>query len=357
VISNRSSLIEQLLQSCELDAVLILDPRNLRYLCGFTGSDGALLVSGRKDRFLTDSRYTTQARSQVAADQVIEYSVKFDGIISNLLEMGVRRVGFEAEAVPFAVVQKLQEKGGQFEWVAVGKEFLALRGIKDAGEVRAMEAAAQINAAAFAEILPLLRPGAVEREVALALEFAMRRRGAEEKAFDLIVASGDRGAMPHGIAAERIIQKGELVTIDFGNRFQGYHSDETVTVAIGEVSSRLRKIFDTALAAHDLAMAAVKPGVPLREIDGIARGHIAARGFGDFFGHGLGHGVGLDIHEFPTLNQRSEEIAREGMVFTIEPGIYIPGTGGVRIEDMVQVTADGCRQLTRISKEFQSLPV
>jgi Xaa-Pro aminopeptidase len=213
-----------------------------------------------------------------------------------------------------------------------------------------------LAAAAFEEILPMIRPGVVERDISLALEFAMKRRGAEEKSFDFIVASGERGALPHGVASQKKIQSGELVTIDFGARWQGYHSDETVTLAVGRVDPRLREIYDIVLDAHDRAMDMVRPGVPLREIDRIARDHIAERGYGEYFGHGLGHGVGLEVHEFPAVSPRSEEVAGEGMVITIEPGIYIPGLGGVRIEDMVKVTRDGHRRLTRLDKKFRSLP-
>jgi Xaa-Pro aminopeptidase len=197
----------------------------------------------------------------------------------------------------------------------------------------------------------------VERDISLALEYALKRRGGEEKAFDFIVASGPRGAMPHGVASERVIRDGELVTIDFGTRVRGYHSDETVTVAVGEVPRKLREIYTLVLDAHDRALKQVRPGVPLSELDGLARRHIGDGGYGDFFGHGLGHGVGLEIHESPTVSSRSEEIATEGMVITIEPGIYVPDLGGVRIEDMVLVTATGQRCLTRIPKDFRTLAV
>jgi Xaa-Pro aminopeptidase len=245
----------------------------------------------------------------------------------------------------------------ELTWVPIGEEVLSLRGAKGPSEIEALLEATRISAEAFEEILPLVRPGAVEKEIALALEFAMKRRGGEEKAFDFIVASGYRGALPHGIASDKVIATGELVTFDFGTRFAGNHSDETVTVAVGEVPSRLREIFDTVLHAHDLAIAQVRPGVALKDIDSVARRHIAGRGYGDYFGHGLGHGVGLEVHEYPTVSPRSEAVAEAGMVITIEPGIYIPELGGVRIEDMVQVTTDGCRPLTRIPKTFRTLPV
>jgi Xaa-Pro aminopeptidase len=358
MIREKAPLAWNLLEECGLDAFVFLSLPNIRYLCGFTGTDGALVVTRAGDCFLTDSRYTTQACRQVTADHIREYSSKLDGIVSFLNEQGVRRVGFEAETVSFATVQRLKEKGSaENEWVPIDREVLSLRGVKDGAELAVLLEATRIAAESFEEILPQICPGAVEREIALALEFAMKSRGGEEKSFDFIVASGVRGAMPHGLASEKVIREGELVTLDFGTRYQGYCSDETVTVAVGEVSPQLREIFDIVLLAHDLAIAKVSPGVPLKDIDGVARQHIADCGYGDYFGHGLGHGVGLEVHEYPTVSFRSEEVAKEGMVFTIEPGVYIPELGGVRIEDMVQVTAEGCLQLTRIPKAFRTLPV
>lgn len=358
MVKNRAHLARKLLALCGLDALVFTSPANIRYLCGFTGTDGVLVITAERDAFLTDSRYTTQARQQVTADVFRQYSVKLDGIYSYLEEAGSRRVGFEAETLPFATVQRLQERAvGRCEWVPIVKELLPLRGEKDTAEIATLLEAARLNAEAFEDVLPLIRPGAAEREIALALEFALKRRGGEEKAFDFIVASGPRGAMPHGVASDRQIGNGELVTIDFGVRLGGYHSDETVTVAVGEVAPQLREIYDTVLEAHDRALRAVRPGVALREIDDIARRYIYESGYGDYFGHGLGHGVGLEVHEYPTVSPRSEELALTGMVFTVEPGIYVPELGGVRIEDMVEVTADGCRQLTRIPKNFRTLAV
>lgn len=358
MVKDRAPLARKLLEDCNLDAFVFFDLANVRYLCGFTGTDGVLVVSRGGDCFLTDSRYTAQARRQVHAEQIREYRVKLDGLIALLDEQGGRRIGFESETLPFATVQRLKEKGAAgHDWVPVDKEILSLRGVKGASELDAMLEATRINAEAFEEVVPLIRPGAVEREVALALEFALKRRGGEEKAFDFIVASGTRGAMPHGVASDKPIRAGELVTLDFGTRINGYHSDETVTVAVGEVAPRLREIYDVVLRAHDLAMAQVRPGMLLKDIDDVARRYIAERGYGDYFGHGLGHGVGLEVHEYPTVSSRSESVAEEGMVFTVEPGIYVPELGGVRIEDMLQVTGDGCRPLTRIPKTYRTLPV
>lgn len=345
-----------LLESQGLDAIVFQNLSNLRYLCGFSGSDGALLVAPGGDCFLCDSRYTTQARGQVVAAEQQEYRVKAEAIGAWLSAQGAKRIGFEAESLTVAGLERLQSKGPQdAEWMSLTREHLAFRACKDAEEVAAIQEAAALNALAFAEVLSLIRPGTVERELSLALEFALKRRGGEEKAFDFIIASGPRGALPHGVASERTLETGDLVTIDFGTRVRGYHSDETVTVGIGTVDPRLRQIYDIVLAAHDQALAAVRPGVSLREVDAIARRVIEVAGYGDYFGHGLGHGVGLEVHEFPTLSPRSEDVAEVGMVLTIEPGIYVPDLGGVRIEDMVLVTAEGAQCLTQISKSFRSL--
>ncbi|MBE9487456.1 MAG: M24 family metallopeptidase, partial [Chloroflexi bacterium] len=207
----------------------------------------------------------------------------------------------------------------------------------------------------FTEILPQIRPGISERQLALELEFALKRLGGECNAFDFIVASGLRGALPHGVASDKLLATGELVTIDFGTRVDGYHSDETVTLALGKIDGNLRQIFDIVLEAHDLALAAIQPGMLVRELDAVARDYVISHGYGDYFGHGLGHGVGLEIHESPALSPREETQLLEGMVITIEPGIYLPGTGGVRIEDTVVVRADGYELLTGISKDYKEV--
>lgn len=339
-----------------LDAICLVHPANLRHQCGFTGTDGAFVVTEGQSWFLTDSRYTVQAEEQVANATVIEYRQKASGICKLLARQGVRRVGFEAAQMTVAELHLLERNsGGKIEWVPLEKQLLDLRSLKSDEEKSFLKRAADIAADAFSEILPLVRPGIREVDIAMELEFALRRRGGEEKAFDFIVASGTRGALPHGVASDKILASGELVTIDFGTRYRGYHSDETVTLALGDVDEKLREVFDTVLEAHDLALQMVRPGVSLNEIDEVARELIRKRGYGDYFGHGLGHGVGLEIHEYPVVSPRSEAHAQAGMVFTIEPGIYVPDLGGCRIEDMVMVTADGCEVLTSIPKQFQTI--
>ncbi|MEJ2200411.1 MAG: Xaa-Pro peptidase family protein [Desulfuromonadaceae bacterium] len=357
MINNRIIQASEFLRTCALDAFVFFYLPNIRYLSGFTGTDGVLVLVGGETAFLTDSRYTSQARQQVVAGTIREYRNKIEAVVEFLTEKGAIRVGFEAETLAYGTVSELREKGDFFQWIPVTSEVKALRCQKDAAEILALERAAALNAECFNEVLADIRPGARERDIALALEFALKRRGAEEKSFEYIVASGVRGAFPHGVASDKQLAAGEMVTIDFGCRLQGYHSDETVTLALGPVSARMREIYATVLEAHDRAIDRVRPGIALKDIDAVARDFISECGFGEFFGHGTGHGLGLEVHEFPPVSFRSDEMAKEGMVFTIEPGIYIPELGGVRIEDTVLVTADGCRRLTRIPKDFQMLPV
>jgi len=352
---HRRQKVADLLAELDLDALVFCKAENIRYLCNFTGSDGALIAFSDQQVFLTDSRYTTQAHAEVSADSICEYTVKVDGIIEQIRAHGAGRIGFEAE-LPYRIVKELRDKGDpSWQWLDCHEELHGLRMHKSPEEIHWIDAAASLHLAALAEVEPLIRPGRRELDVSMALEFALRRLGAEEKAFDIIVASGVRGAMPHGIASDKILGEGELVTIDFGCRLKGYHSDETVTLSMGDVPDELKTIYDAVLEAHDLALSAVAPGVALVELDRIAREHIKACGYGNYFGHGLGHGVGLEIHEAPTLSPRSKTIAEAGMVFTIEPGIYVPGLGGVRIEDMVLVTAEGRQTLTKIPKTFRNI--
>ena len=356
MLDNRTSALRVLLDDQGLDALLLTSPAHLRYFSGFTGSAGALIVTAKETIFLTDSRYTLQANEEVVVDQRREYAVQGEGIVAALDDCGAIKVGYEAENLTCAAFKRLQAVSGQrFEWSGLDRPMSVLRGIKDNDEIAALRRAAHLAAAAFEQIAPLLRPGIAEREIALALEFAMRRLGGDEKSFDLIVASGERGALPHGTASDRLLCAGEFVTIDFGLRLDGYCSDETVTIALGEVDPELKRVYDTVFQAQQQAILAIRPGVSLKEIDAVARNIIVEAGYGSFFGHGLGHGVGIMVHEYPTLSPRSDDTAQVGMVFTVEPGVYLPGKGGVRLEDMVVVTPDGCRKLTCISKKLRRI--
>ena len=352
MLKNRVAAARVYLDRLHLDAVLFINNSNIRYLTGFTGTEGALILWNADAVFLTDSRYSYQASFEIKDIRTVEYREKLPFIVSQLLERGSIRIGFEAEYMTVALYRSLKELLPECELVSLGAELDDLRIIKDASEKELLGKAAEIASDALLEILDNIKPDAVESDLALLLEFAMRKSGAEGKAFDFIFASGDRGALPHGRASDKKILAGELVTIDFGAMYNGYNSDETVTIAVGTPDNRQREVYQIVKDAHDLALESVRPGISFKELDCKARGYIEKKGYGQYFGHGLGHGVGLDIHEKPVVSFRSDGEAAEGMVFTIEPGIYLPGWGGVRIEDTVYVTGDGCCLLTKVPKDL-----
>ena len=283
MLNNRVSSAREYLERFGVEAIIFLGLPNIRYLAGFTGSDGALVLGKEKEWFLTDSRYTTQASQEVVEAGVIEYRIKIDGIAALLTAESVKKAGFEAEQTTVAFLQTLTEALPDVELIPIGAELDDLRIHKDAEELSSLAGSAEIASQALLGILDLIRPGVPEREVALALEFAMKRAGAQEKSFDFIVASGPRGAMPHGKASDKTIQAGELVTLDFGAVYRGYHSDETVTVAVGTPDSRQKEIYSIVKDAHDKALEAVKPGISLKELDGIARRYIEAKGIRQLF--------------------------------------------------------------------------
>jgi len=352
MLKNRRSRLKPFFDDHGLDAILITNLANIRYLCGFSGSEGALLLARDEAWFLCDSRYTTQAADEVRGAEIREFSAKFEAVCSLLTEKKIRRFGIEATHMMVSDFRQLSERLDGCELVGIGATLDSIRSCKDQDEIEILGRVASLASASLEAVLTSLVPGIRETDFALELEIEMRRRGAEARAFDFIVASGERGAMPHGRASDKVLRTGELVTIDFGAVKDGYHSDETVTVAVGRPSDRGREIHDIVRQAHDRAIAAVRPGISCRDLDAVARDYIREQGYDPYFGHGLGHGVGLEIHEKPVISPRSEVIIEEGMVFTIEPGIYVPGFGGVRIEDTVAVTADGCVILTKAPKNL-----
>ncbi len=353
MLKNRRSRLKRFFEEYSLKAVLFTDLRNIRYLCGFSGTEGALLIAQDSAWFLCDSRYTAQAAEEVQGAEIMECApVRIDTVAALADQFDLERIGFEAAHTNVSAFRRMSEKLSGIELVELGAGLDEIRICKDRAEIELLSSVAMLSSQALAEVLATIKPGVREADIALSLEFEMRRRGAEGKAFDFIVASGVRGAMPHGRASDKIIRSGELVTIDFGALKDGYHSDETVTVACGKPGIREQEIHSVVRTAHDLAVEGVRPGVSCKDLDEIARAYIRDKGFGDYFGHGLGHGVGLEIHEMPTLSPRSTAVLEEGMVITIEPGIYIPGFGGVRIEDTVVVTGNGCHVITGADKKL-----
>jgi Xaa-Pro aminopeptidase len=350
--ASRLQRARSLLEQRGIDALLVHQAANRTYLTGFTGSAGIAVITDLETLLLVDFRYTDQAAAEASGFEVVKADRQFIDTLTDVVRgRGLRRLGFESESVTVKQHRDYADRLAPAELVPI-EGVDRLRWVKDADERARIERASSIADAAFAHVQPLLRPGAVERDIAVELEFFMRRNGAEKEAFESIVASGPRSALPHGRAADRALRRGDFVTLDFGAVYRGYVSDCTRTVVLGEASAKQQQVYGTVLAAQQAALAGIRPGMTGKAADGIARTVIAEAGYGEAFGHGLGHGVGLLVHEGPTLSPREEAELAPGMVVTVEPGIYLPGWGGVRIEDLAVITADGCRSLTRAPKEL-----
>ncbi|KEF35390.1 aminopeptidase [Deinococcus sp. RL] len=331
-----------------VDALWVSDPANVRAVSGFSsGKDGKVLVTGDGAVLYTDGRYTVQAQEESRIEQHIARPPETYQDAAERVRGG--RVGFEAEHLTVAGLEDLRAHW-EAELVPTRGLVEALRRVKTPQEVAAIREAQALADRVYAAVRPMVRAGVRELDVALELETGLRRAGAEV-AFDVIVASGPRGAMPHGVASDKVIEEGELVTIDFGARVRGYHSDMTRTLAVGRPSDELRRVYGAVLEAEEAAVAAVGPGVRAADLDALARGILERHGLAAAFAHSLGHGVGLNIHEGPGLRGTSEDVLEPGMVVTIEPGAYLPGVGGVRIEDLVLVTERGHEVLSRAAKE------
>ncbi len=335
-----------------VDAMLITRPENRRYMSGFTGSAGTLVVSQAKAYLLTDFRYIEQATSQAPEFEIVRIGEPGKDVLRDLVQADeIKTLGFEQDYVSYAEYEQLKQRLA-IQLVPLSGIVEKLRLIKDETEIACMQRATKIAEAAFEQVLPEIKPGRSELEIALDLEFAMRRMGAEGMAFPIIAASGPRSSLPHGRASERVLEVGDFLTLDFGAIYNGYCSDMTRTVVLGKPSEKQREIYNIVLEAQLSAQAAVRSGMQGKELDQVARDIIAAAGYGDFFGHSLGHGVGLQVHEGPRAGKTSEDVLQPGMVVTIEPGIYLPEFGGVRIEDMVLVTATGHRNFNSIAKDL-----
>ncbi|MBS4199638.1 aminopeptidase P family protein [Bacillus sp. FJAT-49732] len=344
-------LREQFKQS-NIDGFLITSTYNRRYMSNFTGTAGVALISFDRALFITDFRYTEQAVKQAEGYEIVKHTGPItQEVAEKVKELGIKKLGFEQDHMPFSA-WKQYEEAIEAELIPISNVIENLRMIKDSHEISILKEAADIADAAFKHILDFIKPGKTELEVTNELEFFMRKCGATSSSFDIIVASGWRAALPHGVASDKIIEKGDFVTMDYGALHKGYVSDITRTVAIGEPSDKLKEIYNITLEAQLRAMEQIKPGMSGIEADAIARDYITEKGYGEHFGHSLGHGIGLEVHEGPGLSYRSEGKLVPGMVVTVEPGIYLPGIGGVRIEDDTLITASGNETLTHSTKEL-----
>ena len=356
LVKERVDSLRQLMPASRLDGVLAYSNENRRYLSGFTGSTGFVVIGKNIAGFITDFRYMEQAAKQCNGFEiVIQSNNLMEKIAETLRKAGIRRLGIEEDFMTVGFCEDLKRALPGIELLPARSIFAKLRITKDASEVESIRKAADIADEAFKQLLGYIKPGLRETEVALELEYYMRKNGASATSFDSIVASGVRSSLPHGVASEKIIKTGEFLTLDFGCVYNGYCSDMTRTVFIGKAAEKHRRIYDLVLKAQVAALEGIKPGVTGKSVDRIARDIISAEGFGEYFGHGLGHGVGLAVHEDPRLSVLGENILEAGMIVTDEPGIYIPDFGGVRIEDLVLVTEKGAETLSKSPKELIEL--
>ena len=342
---------------CGFDGALIVSPENRRYFTGFESSDGYLLVSKEKAFFITDSRYIEAAKKEVKNCSVRLQSKSIRQLDNLFKKMGVKKIGVEASRLPVSELDTFKEKLGDFEFVADSTldDFIsALRCRKLPAEVECIRQAQIIAEKALEHTLGFIKEGMTEKDIQLELDFFMLKNGAEALSFDTIAVAGKNTSMPHGVASGYKVQKGDFITMDFGAVVNGYHSDMTRTVALGFATDEMKKVYNTVLKAQKAGISTMKAGVKCFDADKAARDVIKEAGYEKYFGHGLGHGVGIEIHEFPTLSYKSKKRnkLRVGNIVTSEPGIYIPDKFGVRIEDMILITDDGNINLTTAPKEL-----
>jgi len=335
-------------------AALLCNPSNMFYISGYTG-EGAVLVSGEGCAIITDFRYTEQAEKQSPGFAV---HMTGDGqtaeqIVNNLCyKLNLHTIDYEDDHMTVKAFSKWKSEVKGVEWRPIGNAVAALRQIKDDGELALIEKACRITGEAFERILPQINEGMTEKQIALMLEFDMLNNGADGIAFHTIVAAGANGSLPHAVPGDAVIKCGDMITLDFGAKVGGYCADMTRTIALGEPSAEMKQVYQIVKDAQQMAQDAVSAGKSCRAVDAVARGYISGKGYEKNFGHGLGHCLGIDIHEPPRLNATSDATLVKGHVVTVEPGIYLPGVGGVRIENTVVVTETGCRALTFPSREF-----
>ena len=332
------------------EAALVMRPENVFYLSGYSGGEGYLVITENDQKLLTDFRYLEQAAAQAPHCEIIDIGNDFYGAVKTAFT-NVKTVCFEDDYLNVVQFQKLKESNS-CDWKPFNCMIESLRAVKDENELEFLRKAAQIADDAFLEVIKIIKPGVSELDIAAEMEYIMRKAGSEGPSFDFIIASGERGSLPHATASHRKILSGEMVTLDFGAIYNGYHSDITRTIAVGTPTSEMKKIYDIVHLAQAESLAMVSADIKCKVIDAKARDIIKDAGYGNNFRHGLGHGLGLKVHEEPRFNTKDESILAANMVMTVEPGIYIPKVGGVRIEDSVIVKAEGYELLTKITKDL-----
>lgn len=339
-------------------AALVTSPENRLYFSGFKGSSGILFITAHEAYLLTDFRYIDQAELESPDFKVLNHERKPHEAVAELVrEHGISAVGIEEGKLPLQEFRELESLNPGVDFFNSEPGIFELRMIKDATEIAHLKKGIAMCDAAFEHSLSFIRPGISEQELGLELEFFMRKAGAGGIKENHVIASGPRASLPHGQATGRIIQAGDWVKMDIGAKVEGYYTDFTRTVVVGEPTDKQVEIYNIVKRAQEAALAAIGPGRVCSELDGLARGIISDAGYGDNFGHSLGHSIGLAVHESPAMRATDHTVLQPGMVITVEPGIYIPGWGGVRIEDFIVITEDGFDNLTTATKELQIIPV
>ena len=351
---NGLNLLQQYIKEQELTGVILISPINLHYFAGFTGTTGFAIITQDKAFMITDFRYTEQATKQCEGYTVIQYETTvMDTLVDIFNEHHIHEglFGIEGKQMPVDTYETLCDTlDERFKFTSI--IFAKLRAVKREDELDLLRKAAKIGDDAFAALLPQLKVGMTENEARIILESEMLKRGSEEPSFATIVASGNRSSMPHGVASDKVIEAGDFVTFDFGAVYKGYHSDMTRTIVMGPASELQKNLYGIVLKAQKRGVAAVRAGITGKELDAVCRDYIKEHGYTKEFNHGTGHGVGLEIHEEPVANTKSDTVFTENMIITVEPGIYITGTIGLRIEDSVIVKSDGYEVLTHSPKEL-----
>lgn len=352
-IGARLKNLRKKLEEKKLDAIFVSKRENYLYLSGFTGTSAYLVITARDAVLITDFRYVEQASVQAPLYEVVQYQGNFIECLNEVIKAKeINLLGFEEASTTYDKYTEYKEKLGVRELVTTENIVEKIRIMKDGLELEVINRAVEIADETFSHILGFLKPGIMEIEVAAEMEYYMKKQGAKGASFDTIVASGKRSSMPHGVASTKKLEKGDTITLDFGALFQDYCSDMTRTVFLGQPEEEIKRIYNIVLEAQLKALEGAKAGLTGKEIDAIARGHIEANGFGDNFGHGLGHGVGLEIHEEPRFSKLGNIVMENNMVVTVEPGIYVNGLGGVRIEDMIVIKDDKPVILTKSTKDI-----
>lgn len=350
-MKERIKQIRQKMNEKGLDGLIVTSQLNVYYLSGFSGTSAQLLITLNDTYLLTDFRYLEQAEQETQGFSIINRKNSYNETLKKLLPEGAV-VGFEEQNITYASYEEMAKELSGLKLEKASAVFSG-RQTKDQNELECVREAVKIADAAFEHILTFINVGKTEQEIALELEYYMRKKGASGPSFDFIAASGYRSSMPHGVATSKKLENNELLTLDYGAIYRSYCSDITRTVYIGKkAEEKAKEIYKIVLEAQKTGIESIKPGITGKEADSAARSIITKYGYGEYFGHGLGHSLGLEVHEDPNLNSREERILEPGMVLTVEPGIYIPGWGGIRIEDVVLVTENGAEVLTQAPKEF-----